>query len=118
MELENVIGHAHASESLLYSTDLLKHHGRDVWEADTAVLEYQEPVSPGGWASLGICAGEGTVLTEDGVVVFVIIILELPEFLSILAGILVQEGVYRKLPSSFICLKPLEVKVYSLNKSF
>lgn len=102
MELENVIGHAHASESLLYNTDLLKRHGRDVWEADTAVLEYQEPVSPGGWASLGICAGAGTVLTEDGVVLFVNIILELPEFLSILAGVLVQEGVYRKChPASY-----------------
>lgn len=42
-------------------------------------------------------------------VVFVIIILQLPEFLGILAGVLVQAGVLRKLPSSFICLKALEV---------
>lgn len=76
-----------------------------------------EHVSPGGWASLGICAGAGTVLTEHDVIVFVIIILQLPEFLGILAGVLswvclaglVQAGVYRKLLSSFICLKALEV---------
>lgn len=38
MELENGIGHAHASESLLYTTDLLKHHSRNVWDAETALL--------------------------------------------------------------------------------
>lgn len=38
MELENGIGHAHASESLLCTTDLLKHHSRDVWDAKTTVL--------------------------------------------------------------------------------
>lgn len=58
--------------------------------------------------ALGICAGAGTVLAEDDVV-FVIIILQLPKFLGILAGLLVQERVYRKLPSSFIWLKALEV---------
>lgn len=64
-----------------------------------------EPVSSGGRASVGICAGAGTVLTEDDVVVFVIIFLQLPELLGILAGVLVQAGVNREVPSSFICLK-------------
>lgn len=74
-------------------------------------------MSPDGWVSLDICAGAGTVLTDDDVVVFVITILQLPEFLGILTGVLswvclaglVQAGVYRKLPSSFVCLKALEV---------
>lgn len=29
-----------------------------------------EPMSPGGWASLGISAGAGTVLTENDVSIF------------------------------------------------
>lgn len=66
-----------------------------------------EPVSPGGWASAGIRAGAGTVLTEDDVVFFVITILQLPAFLGILAGVLVQVGVYSiqfHLPKSFTSL--------------
>ena len=56
-----------------------------------------------------ICADACAVLTDDDVVVFVIVILQLPELPGILVGMLVQTGVHRKLPSSFICLRALEM---------
>lgn len=66
-------------------------------------------MSPGHWAFVNLCTGACTILTEDDVIVFVIVILQLPELLGILVGVLVWAEVNRKLPSSFICLKTLEM---------
>lgn len=66
-------------------------------------------MSPGHWAFVNLCASACAILTEGDVVAFVIVILQLPELLGILVGVLVWAEVNRKLPSSFICLKALEM---------